>query len=188
MLRGYESDESSTSDGSSDGSSTEYGSPGSPEVDDVEARVSKFVSFTKEDTDFASSVTSSSSNSAVKTSDESSFTTPAAIKKKTRRTNAQIKADLVKKGAVNSQTSNTEQKKSKSKPKTVASTTYPNETIDIGEKSYPLQPARTLWSTAEQLDLIWSYKKWEDEAKLSQCKKLIPVNKLIPVIPVNTYS
>ena len=28
------------------------------------------------------------------------------------------------------------------------------------------------------MDLLWSYKTWEDGAKLSRSKKLIPINKL----------
>ena len=35
-----------------------------------------------------------------------------------------------------------------------------------------------MWSTTEQLDLITSYKAWDDGAKLSQSKKLILISKL----------
>ena len=35
-----------------------------------------------------------------------------------------------------------------------------------------------MWSTTEQLDLITSYKNWDDGAKQSQSKKLIPISKL----------
>lgn len=68
--------------------------------------------------------------------------------------------------------------KSKAVVSTASSTTTVESTIKIGEDTFALQAARTIWSTREQMDLIWSYKIWKEKAKLSQSKKLIPISKL----------
>ena len=57
-------------------------------------------------------------------------------------------------------------------------TTSTGAVIKIGEHTYPLLAARSMWSTTEQMDLITSYKTWDDGTKLSQSKKLIPISKL----------
>jgi hypothetical protein len=132
-----------------------------------------------------SSVTNSmsrNSSSSVVVSHEESFRTPAPEKKKIRRTNAQIQADKAAKEALKL-VNGTTGKKSGAKPKSVSSSAQSSisaaeSTINIDDEVYTLQAARTIWSTDEQMDLLWSYKTWEDGAKMSQNKKLIPINKL----------
>ena len=164
---------SSNSDDSSDDSSTCFGS-------ENESSASKSFG-----ADTESSISSKSIHSAG-LSLEASFTTPvpATAKKKIRRTNAQIQADTAAKAALklidNDVISNKKSipnAKSKATLKTVPQTVT-ETTIAIGDVTFPLQTARTVWTTKEQLDLIWCYRSWEDGAKLSQNKKLIPISKL----------
>ena len=125
-------------------------------------------------------ISQSSSSSNV----EISFLTPTPLKKKIRRTNAQIQSDNAAKAAESS--SRTTISENKLVPVTKAkitksaedATTSAGAFITIGEHTYPLLAPRSMWSTTEQMDLITSYKIWDDGAKLSQSKKLIPISKL----------
>lgn len=164
---------SSNSDDSSDESSTCFGS-------ENESSASKYFG-----ADIESSISSKSIHSAG-LSLEASFATPvpATAKKKIRRTNAQFQADTAANAALklidNDVISNKKSipfEKSKATLKTVPQTVT-ETTIAIGDVTFPLQTARTVWTTKEQLDLIWCYRSWKDGAKLSQNKKLIPISKL----------
>lgn len=127
----------------------------------------------------------SSSTTAI----EKSFKIPAPLKKKVRRTKAQIEIDLALKDALklyDKSNQKTDAAKSKTVSSAALSTTTSDSTITVGEETFSLQAARTQWSTKEQMDLILSYKTWEEQAKLSQSKKLIPISKLwlihIPIL------
>ena len=127
---------------------------------------------------YETSQISSSSNVQI------SFLTPTPLKKKVRRTNAQIHSDKAAKAAESLRKTAISDNKSVPVTKTKTSkcaedtTTSSVAVISIGENTYPLLAARSMWSTTEQLDLITSYKNWDDGAKLSQSKKLIPISKL----------
>ena len=136
--------------------------------------------------DVLESTVTSTSASSTAPSGEASFFTPVVTKKKIRRTNAQIQADTAAETAEkmircnttvtqSNVTSKSKSVKSKSAP-VISSTT--ESTIVIGDTTFPLQTARSVWSTAEQIDLIKSYKSWEIDSKKSQNKKLIPISKL----------
>lgn len=166
---------SSNSDDSSDEGSTCF-------LSENESSSSKSLSG-----DLASSVSSRSIH-AVEISFESSFSTPVpgTVKKKIRRTNVQIQADaaakaamkLIDSGIISDKKSNPNTKSKATMKPVPQSTKVTETTIIIGDVTFPLQTARTVWTTKEQMDLIWCYRSWEDGAKLSQNKKLIPINKL----------
>lgn len=166
---------SSNSDDSSDECSTGFGY-------ENESSTSKSLS-----ADLESSLSSRSIHST-EILFETSFTTPVprTVKKKIRRTNVQIQADTAAKAAMKlidddliSDKKSNRNEKSKASLKPVLKTSKVNEiTIEIGDSSFPLQTARSVWTTKEQIDLIWCYRSWEDGAKLSQNKKLIPISKL----------
>ena len=164
------------SDDSSDDSTTCFGS----ESGGSEKSISKL-----HIDDLESSVTGTIVTSTA-LSDETSFFTPIIAKKKVRRTNAQIQSDTAAKTAEKLTRSNVTESQPKitSKVKSVKSKSAPvitsavESTIVIGDLTFPLQTARSVWSTTEQMDLIKSYKSWENDSKKSQNKKLIPISKL----------
>ena len=164
------------SDDSSDDSSTCFGS----ESYGSEKSISKL-----HIDDLESSVTGTSVTSTA-ISDETSFFTPIITKKKVRRTNAQIQSDtaaetaekLTRTNATESQPNVTTKVKSVKSKSAPVITSAVESTIVIGDLTFPLQTARSVWSTTEQIDLIKSYKSWENDSKKSQNKKLIPISKL----------
>ena len=116
--------------------------------------------------DVLESTVTIASASSTSPSNEASFFTSVVTKKKIRRTNAQIQAGtaaettekMIRCNTTVTQsnvTSKSKSVKSKSAP-VITSTT--ESTIVIGDKTFPLQTALSVWSTAEQIDLIKSYK------------------------------
>ena len=164
------------SDDSSDDSSMCFGS----EFGGSEKSISKLHIDNLESSVTGTSVTSTA------LSDETSFFTPIIAKKKVRKTNAQIQSDTAAETAEKLTRSNVTESQPKvtSKVKSVKSKSAPvitsavESTIVIGDSTFPLQTARSVWSTTEQMDSIKSYKSWENDSKKSQNKKLIPISKL----------
>lgn len=109
--------------------------------------------------------------------DSESFTTPEpSTKKKIRRTNAQIKADKLSRSA--EQLSKSESKiEAKSTSKSDAKS-EPQILIEVNGVSFPVQTARSAWSTVEQISLVTAFKDWDDSTRMSQNKKLCPISKL----------
>ena len=125
----------------------------------------------------AESAASSRSTSSV-TIDDVSFLTPIpSVKKKVvRRTNLQIQADQALKTAaklVKVSKSSKPESKSESEVKSAASTS-----VTINGEVFPVQAAKSVWTTGETMDLIRAFKNWDDQAKASQNKKLCSLSKL----------
>ena len=97
-------------------------------------------------------------------------------KKVVRRTNLQIQADQALKTAAKL-TKVPKPSKSESKPKSEVKSVASTSVTIIGEV-FPIEAAKTVWTTGETMDLIRAFKNWDDQAKASQSKKLCSLSKL----------
>ena len=116
-------------------------------------------------------------SSSIKTEDVSFLTpVPSAKKKVVRRTNLQIQADQALKTAAKVTKvpkSSKSESKSESDVKYAAATT-----VTINGEVFPVQAAKSVWTTGETMELIRAFKNWDDQAKASQSKKLCSLSKL----------
>lgn len=141
-------------------------------------RIDIFERRTPAQNNVAESIAPSRSTSSSITIEDVSFLSPAlsAKKKFVRRTNLQIQADQALKTAAKVTKvpkSSKAESKSESDVKSAAATS-----VTINCEMFPVQAAKSVWTTGETMELIRAFKNWDDQAKASQSKKLCSLSKL----------